>query len=136
MIYLLDTNTCIRHINGRSPAIGHQLRQHRPSDILLCSVVVAELLFGAAKSAYGARTMATLQAFLAPFLSLPFDDAAAQVYGPLRADLAQRGALIGPNDLLIAAIALTHGLTLVTHNTREFSRVPGLVLADWEHPSA
>jgi tRNA(fMet)-specific endonuclease VapC len=63
---------------------------------------------------------------------LPFDDAAAEAYGRLRAELARRGTPIGPNDLMIAAIALAHDLTLVTHNTAEFSRVSGLRLEDWE----
>ena len=66
------------------------------------------------------------------FDSLPFDDAAAEAYGRLRAELARRGMPIGPNDLMIAAIALAYGFTLVTHNTSEFSRVPGLRLEDWE----
>lgn len=64
--------------------------------------------------------------------SLPFDDSVAHAYGQIRAQLEQAGMPIGPNDLMIAAITLTHGLTLVTHNTREFKRVAGLSLADWE----
>jgi tRNA(fMet)-specific endonuclease VapC len=79
-----------------------------------------------------AKTLAAQQAFFAPFVSLPFDDAAAAVYGPIRADLEKAGQLIGPYDLLIAAIALTNHLTLVTHNTREFSRITGLAFEDWE----
>jgi tRNA(fMet)-specific endonuclease VapC len=69
---------------------------------------------------------------LAPFASLPFDDRAAEHYGRIRADLTARGDLIGPNDLLIAAIALAHNLILVTHNVREFSRVGGLLWEDWD----
>lgn len=68
------------------------------------------------------------------YLSIFFDDASAERYGPICADLAASGKLIGPNDLLIAAIALAHGLTLVTHNTNEFSRVAGLTLEDWQVP--
>ncbi len=68
------------------------------------------------------------------FPSAPFDDASAEAYGRLRADLAAEGMLIGPNDLMIAAIALTHGLIVVTHNTAEFSRVAGLTLEDWQTP--
>jgi tRNA(fMet)-specific endonuclease VapC len=68
------------------------------------------------------------------YASVPFDDRAAEVYGPIRVDLAARGQLIGPHDLMIAAIALTNGLTLVTHNTVEFSRVPGLMIDDWQVP--
>ena len=68
------------------------------------------------------------------FLSLPFDDAAAEHYGRIRADLTARGLTIGGNDMLIAATALANGCTLVTHNTAEFSRVPGLVIEDWQVP--
>jgi len=75
---------------------------------------------------------ALISGLLAQFDSVPFDDAAAEAYGRLRAHLTTTGQLIGPNDLLIAAIALANGLTLVTHNTAEFSRVPGLVIDDWQ----
>jgi tRNA(fMet)-specific endonuclease VapC len=76
--------------------------------------------------------MARIATFVAPFTSLPFDDVCVTAYGRIRAALEQVGRPIGPNDLMIAAIAVTHGLTLVTHNTREFERVVGLSLADWE----
>jgi tRNA(fMet)-specific endonuclease VapC len=101
-------------------------------DVALCAVVKAELYFGAAHSSRAAENRARLDVFLAGMHSWPFDDAAAEVYGALRAQLSREGVLIDPNDLLIAAIALAHGATLVTHNTREFSRVPGLSLEDWE----
>lgn len=103
-----------------------------PSEIAVCSIVKAELFTGAAKSQFPTRTLARQIAFLARFVSLPFDDAAATVYGSTRAALEKAGTPIGPNDLLIAAIALTHQLTLVTHNTREFARIAGLALEDWE----
>ena len=67
-------------------------------------------------------------------MSLPFDDRAAEEYGKIRAHLSSAGTLIGPNDLIIAATALAHACTVVTRNTREFSRVPGLLLEDWERP--
>ena len=66
------------------------------------------------------------------FESLPFDDTAAETYGRIRTDLAMQGTPIGPNDLMIASIALVHHLILVTHNTREFGRVAGLQLEDWQ----
>ena len=73
-----------------------------------------------------------LSTFFEPYESLPFDDAAAAEYGRIRAQLAAAGTPIGPNDLMIAAIARDRQLTLVTHNTREFSRVSGLLMEDWE----
>lgn len=78
------------------------------------------------------RTLALQEVFLNNFVSLPFDDRAARMFGTIRADLASLGSPIGPYDLQIAAIAVVNNLTLVTHNTREFSRVSGLVIEDWE----
>jgi tRNA(fMet)-specific endonuclease VapC len=100
--------------------------------VLLCSVVVAELLYGAERSANPNATRIQIQAFCAPFVSLPFNDRAAEQYAKVRAHLDNLGTPIGPNDLLIAAISLASGLILVTHNTTEFSRVPGLSLEDWQ----
>lgn len=132
MIYLLDTNTCIRYLNGRAPAIRTRMATVRLTDIVVCSIVKAELCAGALRSQTPGSSLAKQQQFLAPFRSLPFDDGAAQVYGRIRAFLTTHGQLIGPNDLCIAAIALQHNLILVTHNTHEFQRVPGLLLDDWE----
>ncbi len=132
MTYLLDTNTCIRYLNGRSPNVVAKVRATAPSDIVLCSIVKAELFAGAAKSQHPTKSLATQQAFLNQFVSLPFDDAAAAIYGTTRATLEKVGAPIGPNDMLIAAITLANRVTLVTHNTREFGRIAGLALEDWE----
>lgn len=132
MTFLLDTNACIRYLNGKAPRIRERMRLQRPDEIQVCSVVKAELFAGAAKSTDPARTLARQQSFLSRFASLPFDDLAADVYGRIRAHLESAGTPIGPYDLQIAAIALARGLILVTHNTDEFSRVPGLVLEDWE----
>jgi len=95
-------------------------------------VVKAELFHGAMKSQNPANTLAKQNAFLNQFISLPFDDRAAEVYGQVKANLERLGQPIGPNDFLIAAIALANNLTLVTHNSTEFSRVLGLRLQDWE----
>lgn len=92
----------------------------------------AELMYGAAKSTVSERTFARLNRFFSLFNSLPFDDRSAGAYGTIRADLEQRGVPIGPNDLMIAAIALASGLILVTHNTREFGRISDLKHEDWE----
>jgi len=130
--YLLDTNVCARYLNGRSLVIRERLQSTNVEDIAVCSVVKAELFYGAMKSNNPQITLARQQQFLSLFISLPFDDITALTYGRIRAELGANGTPIGPNDFQIAAIALTHNLTLVTHNTREFNRVNGLVIEDWE----
>lgn len=135
MSYLLDTNTCIRYLNGRSLGIMRRLATLSPNDICVCSVVKAELFYGAARSQNPTRALSVQQAFLAPLASLPFDDHAAEHYGRIRAHLQVQGTPIGPNDLLIASIARANDLTLVTHNTREFGRIVGLRIEDWEEES-
>lgn len=132
MIFLLDTNTCIVYINGRSPSVRDQLLHQRATDVGVCSVVKAELFTGAMKSVDPSRTLAKQIGFLERFVSLPFDDEAAEHYAHIRSTLEVAGTPISGNDLMIAAIARANGLTLVTHNTREFGRVPGLTLEDWE----
>ncbi len=133
MKYLLDTNTCVHYLRyGAGSPVDARLAAATPGDVVLCSVVVAELLFGALRSRDVARNLADVRAFVAGFRSLDFDAQAAEAYAGVRADLAAKGTPIGPNDLLIAAIALANGLTLVTHNTAEFSRVVGLTLEDWQ----
>ncbi len=132
MKYLLDTNTCIRYLNRRSASIIRRLNAESPDEIVVCSVTRAELLFGALKSTHSEKTRAAQREFLEPVATLPFDDAAAEHYGQIRAQLEMAGTPLGPNDLLIAAIALAHNLIVVTHNTREFSRVDRLKLEDWE----
>ena len=132
MTYLLDTNVCIESLRGRNQAVVRQLAATPAGDVRLCSVVKAELYHGACRSQQSQANLVKVEDFVRPFVSLPFDDDAAREYGRLRANLESRGVAIGPNDLQIAAIALIHGLTLVTHNTREFGQVTGLVLEDWQ----
>lgn len=132
MRFLLDTNTCIRYLNGRSEAIRNHIESTHPQDIVVCSIVKAELFYGAMKSRHPERNLAKQQKFLDRFRSLPFDDNAAERYGHIRARLEKAGTPIGPNDLLIAATALAHQVILVSHNTDEFKRVEGLDLEDWE----
>lgn len=132
MKYLLDTNVCIRYLNGQSPGVRKQLESVEPDDLALCSVVKAELFYGALKSARPERNLQRARRFTDRFTSLPFDDLAALEYGDIRSVLEKSGTPIGPNDLLIAAIARAYDLTLVTHNVAEFTRVPGLELEDWE----
>jgi tRNA(fMet)-specific endonuclease VapC len=131
--YLLDTNTCVQYLRyGTASPVAGRLASAHPGDVVLCSVVVGELLFGALRSQNVAKNRADVQAFRAGFLSLPFDDRSAEEYAEIRADLAAKGTPIGPSDMLIAAVALANGLILVTHNTGEFSRVVGLTLEDWQ----
>lgn len=131
MIYLLDTNVCVDYMRGRVPGVRHSIDAVPPQAIALCSVVRAELFRGIYRSASPLREQARVVAFAQRFASLPFDDPAAEIAGRLDADLQAMGLRIGPYDLHIAAIALAHGLTLVTRNTQEFSRVMGLALEDW-----
>jgi tRNA(fMet)-specific endonuclease VapC len=130
--YLLDTNACIQAVNRSPGRIVERLRAHSPRAIRLSVVTKAELLYGARHSQRVTENLQLLAAFWHPFLCLPFDDPCAEQYAIIRADLASRGQLIGHADLMIAATARAHDLTLVTHNLRDFSRVVGLRLEDWE----
>src|SRR6266404_6454625 len=105
-MYILDSNTCIQYLNGRSDHVERRLMKAKPSNIKLCSVVKAELWYGARRSNNPAMAVARLETFFEPYESIPFDDAAAAEYGRIRALLAVAGTPIGSNDLLIAAIAL------------------------------
>lgn len=131
MRYLLDTNICIYFLNQRSETVIRRLRQIPPQDVWLCSIVKAELWYGALKSERPVQNCARLEEFFEGFLALPFDDEAAEKYGEIRVALEQAGTPIGPNDLCIAAIALANKLTLITHNRQEFQHVEGLLLEDW-----
>lgn len=132
MSYLLDTNICIEFLRGHKPSLVNRFTSVSKADKFLCPVVQAELFFGAYKSAHPQSNLEKVKSFISRFPVLPFDEASAEKYGLIRADLPKQGRLIGPSDLQIAAIALSHGATLVTHNTGEFSRVTGLLLEDWE----
>lgn len=131
-MYLLDTNVCIHILNRADTQIEQQFRRRSPADIALCSVVKAELLYGAHRSRRMDANLQRLKLFFSPLQSLPFDDRCAEHYAMIRLDLAAQGKLIGPNDLMIAAIARAHEATLVTRNTSEFERVAGLHLEDWQ----
>ncbi len=132
MIYLLDTNVCIHLLNESQSQVINNFRRHHPADIVLCSMVKAELLYGARRSQRREANLQLLKAFFAPLRSLPFDDECAEHYGQIHADLLTQGKPIGPNDTLIAAIARAHDVTLITRNTGEFGRVAGLRMEDWE----
>jgi tRNA(fMet)-specific endonuclease VapC len=130
--YLLDTNTCIRYLRDQNSRVRRELAARPVADIFLCSVVLAELYRGARKSANPSASRAAVDTFAAPYVSLPFDDPAADRQAEVRVHLERLGLMIGPYDSMIAAIGLVHGLRVVTHNTAEFGRVPGLQVEDWE----
>ena len=135
MSYLLDTNSVVDHLRrGASSNVTARIAAAAPGSVHLCSVVLAELLYGAyhGGAAHLALNLALVEQVRRDFTSLPFDDRCAEEYGRLRAQLATAGTMIGPNDLMIASIALANQLTLVTHNTAEFSRVAGLTIEDWQ----
>jgi len=129
--YLLDTNVCIHVLNG-VPLLANRLREAPQSDIAPCSVVKFELIHGSLKSTRKTENLAGLEKLFSLYQCTPFDDRAAEVGARIRRSLEARGLSIGPYDTLIAATAPAHGLTLVTRNVGEFSRVEGLSLDDWE----
>ena len=131
MNYLLDTNTGIAFFKNH-PKVVAMIQDKGINKLLLCAPVKAELWYGACKSTRMLANQAVLRDFFSQLNSLPFDDEAVEYYGEIRALLARAGTPIGPNDLLIAAIAKAHGVTLVTPNLKEFSRVPELLLEDWQ----
>ena len=128
--FLLDTNLWIGLANGETGLMA-KFRAMDRSQIFSCSIVKAELMFGARKSQRVEANLTGFELLLEPFESAPFDDAAAAHYGILRASLERAGKPIGANDMLIAAIALSRDLVLATRNTSEFSRVAGLRLEAW-----
>jgi Predicted nucleic acid-binding protein, contains PIN domain len=132
MKYLLDTNACIHYLNHLDSPVRHRLERMHPADVTLCSMVKAELYYGAFKSKQTARNLAALEYLFSILTSLPFDDLAARIYGEIRSDLSVKGTLIGPNDMVIAATALACNITLVTRNTKEFLRVSNLKVENWE----
>jgi tRNA(fMet)-specific endonuclease VapC len=132
MIYLPDTNVCISYLRKKSTQVTRKFQSLSPADIALCDNVKAELWYGAHHSGHFDANRVLLETFFAPFISLPFDSRAAEVYGRIRRELEVVGRPIGPYDLQIAAIALVNDLILVTHNTRKFSRINDLQIEDWE----
>lgn len=131
MRYLLDTNACVDYLTGRHPRVVARLQSSSPEDLCLSSVVVAELRYGADHSSRRRAHHARIDALLEEIECLDFDVRAAASYGRVRAGLEAVGTPIGPNDMLIAAHALSRGLTVVTDNVREFRRVKGLKVENW-----
>ncbi|OJV21034.1 MAG: VapC toxin family PIN domain ribonuclease [Dyadobacter sp. 50-39] len=131
MKYLLDTNIVAYIIKKRPIEVLHKLQSLDWTEIAISSIVVAELWYGVEKSQLKEQNKAALEAFLKPFTVLDFDTKAAMAYASIRADLESRGKVIGANDLLISAHALSHGLILVTNNVKEFERIGDLQIENW-----
>lgn len=130
-MFHLDSCICVDFLRGNLPLSYQAFRRADPRLFALPAVVVAELRLGAEKSSRK-DAMATTERLISEFSIVPFDDECATAYARLRANLERRGCAIGPNDMLIAATALTHEATLVTRNEQEFARVPGLRVEVWE----
>ena len=131
MKYLLDTNFCISIFRGHALAC-ERLQSVSPDESAVSVISVYELKTGAAKCHRPKVELDKLSKFLAPLTIIPFDEASAQQAAIIRAALERVGNIIGPYDLLLAGQSIALDLTLITHNTQEFSRVEGLSLADWE----
>ncbi|MBQ9343106.1 MAG: type II toxin-antitoxin system VapC family toxin [Clostridia bacterium] len=128
---LLDTNICVYLMKNKYPAATKKLLDMNPSELAVSSITVYELEYGAAKSSWPEKNRNNVKLFLAPFSIVSFDSKDAVIAGEIRQILEKAGTPIGPYDIQIAAQGLSRGLTVVTHNTSEFSRVPNLKIMDW-----
>ncbi|MEE0955244.1 MAG: type II toxin-antitoxin system VapC family toxin [Eubacterium sp.] len=131
MKYMLDTNIVIYTIKHRPESVFKKFLTMQPSDCCISSITQAEMEYGISKSSNPERNRLALTMFLTGIEILPFDSAAAEEYGPICAALEKLGRPIGPNDMLIAAHAKASGMTLVTNNTKEFTRIEGLTVENW-----
>ena len=136
MKYLIDTNVCIHLLRGSSTILREKILEIDDEDICIPSIVRFELYYGAHKSARQQKALSALNSFLSRFQSAQVDDDVAEQCGRIRFELDTKGTPIGPYDLIIAGTALTRKLILVTHNTKEFSRIKHLSLEDWERADA
>lgn len=127
----MDTNICIALLKGSDLDLKEKITARPPTDFVLCSVVKAELVYGARKSQRVERNLTLLKTFFSQFVSFPFDDRAAEFYGVNRAILKEIGKPIGENDLLISSIALANDLAVITRNMDEFTRIPALKVENW-----
>ena len=131
MKYLVDTNVCIFLMKNTYPAMTRRFLSMDPSDFYISSVTLYELVYGAEKSKWGERNRNNLMLFLSPFSIIPFDCNDAYYAGKIRNYLEEKGTMIGPYDVQIAAQGLARNLIVLTHNTDEFRRVPELKTEDW-----
>lgn len=128
---MLDTDTCVALLRGKAARAFQRLRRYKVDDVAISSITLAELRYGAARSARPTYHDDLIAKFCAPLAIVPFDDAAAATYGTVRATLERAGKPIGPLDTLIASHALAIGAILVSSNEREFRRVRGLTVENW-----
>jgi tRNA(fMet)-specific endonuclease VapC len=131
MLHLLDTDTIIFILKRRPPDVAARFERLSPEEVAVSTISIAELMFGAEKSHSPARARRAVERIARVLRVIPFDEGAARAYGKVRGHVEQRGTPIGALDTLIAAHALSARATLVTNNTREFARVPGLRLENW-----
>jgi len=131
MEVMLDTNICIYIIKRKPQSVLQRFRAFQVGDIGISAITLAELEYGAAKSAQLRKNRETLKQFVSTLDVAAFDSQATEVYGDIRAELERRGRPIGAMDLLIAAHALSLGVRLATNNVREFKRVHGLRVENW-----
>ena len=131
-MYLLDTNICIFAINQKSARTIDNIKTKSIEGVFISSLTVAELEYGVSYSEFPERNRISLVKFLSIFNILNFDDADAVEYGKIKASLRRQGKLFGPIDMLLAAQAISKGMTFVTNNTDEFKNVAGLTLEDWK----
>lgn len=129
--YLLDTNICIYIAKGQPLAVRHRFENHTLQELAMSTITVGELRFGAEKSQARERALATIDQLVQMIQPCALPMSAAEHYGHVRASLQLQGLPIGNSDLWLAAHALAEGWTLVTNNTREFCRVPGLRFENW-----
>ena len=131
MHYLLDTNICIYLIKKRPPEVLEHFRQHSPQDVAISIITLFELDYGIEKSQYPQRSKAALAKFLLPLNLINLDRSSAMESAIIRAQLEKKGKPIGPYDLLIAGLARSRDMTLVTNNIKEFEKVVNLHLENW-----
>ena len=131
MKLLLDTNICIYLIKQQPVTVLKRFLEYQVGDIGISSITLSELRYGVAKSTHHEKNASALDEFTIPLEVVSFDEAAAHVYGEIRATLEKSGTPIGAMDMLIAAHAVSLGIPLVTNNTREFARIPSLTIIDW-----
>ena len=131
MKLMLDTNICIYIIKQKPAAVLKRFLEYQLGDIGISAITLSELRFGVSKSLHREKNAEALGEFIIPLEIVAFEEEAAVAYGDIRAALEKAGTPIGAMDMLIAAHAISRGVSLVTNNTREFSRISGLTLADW-----